>query len=199
METKIQETAGDPQTVDEARHAVEKSRQRISSTLDALEDRIVEKKHEIRERVDVLRPVRDQIAVRPFTAVAVAAGVGALLGSLGGSDDDEHRHSRSGRVRGRALSDDDRSELREWRKARRERLRARISTDHDEDDDGRDTSRFDALKHQLMGAVTTAVTTAVTKRVRRMAMDNINGLIGGDDGARQREGHRGSLDETRWS
>jgi hypothetical protein len=201
METRIQETAGDPRTVDEARHAVERSRQRISSTLDTLENRIVEKKHEIKERVDVLRPVRDQISQRPFTSVAVGLGVGALLGSIGGGDDDDHSHSRSGRVRGRSLSDDDRQELREWRKARKQRLRARMQNNDDDDDDDRDSSdsRLGALRHQLMGAVTAAVTTAVTKRVRQLAMDNISGLIGDDSrgsGSRQRDG---SSDDGRWS
>jgi ElaB/YqjD/DUF883 family membrane-anchored ribosome-binding protein len=189
MSTRTESTADEPRTVGEARDAVERSRQRISSTLDQLEDRIVEKKHEIRERVDVLRPVREQIAERPFTALAVAAGVGALLGSIGGGadDDDGHSHSRSGRVRGHSLSDDDRRELREWRRARKQRLRARL---HDDADDDRGSSRFDALKHQLMGAVTSAITTAVTKRVRQLAMDNIGGHDGNGAavrGARERE------------
>ena len=45
MSSRIEDVAVDPQTVDEAKDAVERSRQRISTTLDALEDRIVEKKH----------------------------------------------------------------------------------------------------------------------------------------------------------
>lgn len=188
MEIRTGETAEEPRTVDEARDAVERSRQRISSTLDRLEDRIVEKKHELQDRVDVFRPVRDQIAQRPFTAVAVGIGVGALLGSIGGGDDEEetHRHSRSGRVRGLPLSDDDRRELREWRRARKQRLRAAAARRHPGDDrderhGGHDdsSSRFDALKHQLLGAVTSAITTAVTQRVRSMAMNNISGLVGG--------------------
>jgi ElaB/YqjD/DUF883 family membrane-anchored ribosome-binding protein len=193
MSTKIDSPAGEPRTVDEARDAVERSRQRISTTLDQLEYRIVEKKHEIQDRVDVLRPVRDQIRERPFTALAVAAGVGALLGSLGGGDDDDfdgrHRHSRSGRVRGAELSEDDRQELREWRRARRNRLRTRLKESRDDgrdEHDDHEDSRFDALKHQLMGAVTSAITTAVTRRVRRLAMDNVSSIVdsvtgGGDD------------------
>jgi ElaB/YqjD/DUF883 family membrane-anchored ribosome-binding protein len=193
MDIRIDETAAEPQTVDEARDAVERSRQRISSTLDQLEDRIVEKKHELQDRADVLRPVRERIAERPFTAVAVAVGVGALLGSLGGGDDDEdsrtHRHARSGRMRGE-MSDTDRRELREWRKARKERLRATLDRHSDDSSgDSESTSRFDGLKHQLMGAVTAAITTAVTKRVRSMAMDNINSLIGGDESRHDRGRH----------
>jgi ElaB/YqjD/DUF883 family membrane-anchored ribosome-binding protein len=201
MSIRIEESGADsPQTVDEARGAVERSRQRISSTLDELEGRIVEKKHEIQQRADVLRPVREQIATRPFTAVAVGVGVGALLGSLGGGDD-EYSRRRSGRISGRALSDEDRTELLEWRRARRKRLRAamrrsRHEHDHDHerddqhDDDG--DSRFDALKHQLMGAVTSAITTALTRRVRRLAADNMNSVVdnvfGGDSG---HDRHRG--------
>jgi hypothetical protein len=198
MDTRTDDHAAEPRTVGEARDAVERSRERISSTLDRLEDRIVEKKHELQERVDVLRPVRERVVQRPLTAVMVGLGVGAFLGSLGGGDDEEHehRHARSGRLRGSALSDDERHELREWRKARRERLRssARRQRDDAEHEDG--GARFDGLKHQLMGAVTSAITTAVTRRVRRMAMDNISGMMGGgqtEDGrpSRERSGTRG--------
>jgi ElaB/YqjD/DUF883 family membrane-anchored ribosome-binding protein len=188
MSSRIDEPAGEPRTVDEARDAVERSRQRISSTLDALEERIVEKKHELQEKVDVLRPVRDQIVNRPFTAIAVGVGIGALLGSIGGGrDDEEHEHRRSGRIRG-VLEDRDRKELRKWRRARRERLRARSRHDHDDhddhdrDDDSGSGLRFDALRHQLMGAVTSAVTAAVTRKVRQYAMN----AIGGNGGSAQR-------------
>jgi ElaB/YqjD/DUF883 family membrane-anchored ribosome-binding protein len=197
MSTRIDEGTDTPQTVDQARDAVERSRQRISSTLDALEERIVEKKHEIQDRVDVMRPVREQIAERPFAAIAIGVGVGALLGSLGGGDDDEHTHRRSGRIRGRMLSDDDREELQEWRRSRKRRLRAAMQRQERENGRGSksgddDDSRFDALKHQLLGALTSAVTTAVTRRIRTMATQNVgsvmNGLLGGDDGDRSRGG-----------
>jgi ElaB/YqjD/DUF883 family membrane-anchored ribosome-binding protein len=178
MSSRIDESAGEPRTVDEARDAVERSRQQISSTLDRLEDRIVEKKHELQDRVDFLRPARDFIVDRPFTAIAVGIGVGALLGSLGGGHDDEHEHRRSGRVRGE-LTDRDRHELRAWRTARKDRLRAKLRSDH-ERDSGEDGSRFAGLRHQLMGAVTTALTTAITSRVRRFAMDSFSGENGGD-------------------
>jgi ElaB/YqjD/DUF883 family membrane-anchored ribosome-binding protein len=161
MSSSMEDVAVEPRTVDEARDAVERSRQRISSTLDALEGRIVEKKHEIQNRVDVLRPVRDQVERRPFTAVAVAVGVGALLGSIGGrgTEDEERQGRRDGKGR---LSEDDRTELREWRRMRRERLQARSR--HEHDDDG--SSRFDALKNQLAGAVTSAIGAVVTAKVR---------------------------------
>jgi ElaB/YqjD/DUF883 family membrane-anchored ribosome-binding protein len=184
MSSKMQEPADSPRTVDEARDAVEQSRQRISSTLDQLEGRIVEKKHELQDRADVLRPVRDRIAERPFTAVVVGIGVGALLGSLGGGSDTDERPRRGARrsARGSALSNDDRADLRRWRKARRERLQSisRVDRGDDDSDDRGDDDRFHlgALKHQLMGAVTSAITAAVTSRVREFARHNISQLTG---------------------
>ena len=161
------DVAVEPQTVDEAKDAVERSRQRISTTLDALEDRIVEKKHAMQDRMDVLRPVREQVSVRPLTAVAVAAGVGVLLGSLGGRDDrdESERDVRSSRSRrGKSgMSERDRAELREWRRMRRARLRSRSGSGRDAGDDG---GRLEALKHQLAGAVTSAIGAAVTARLR---------------------------------
>jgi ElaB/YqjD/DUF883 family membrane-anchored ribosome-binding protein len=187
MSSRTQDSTDAPRTVDEARDAVEQSRQRISSTLDQLEGRIVDKKHELQDRADVLRPVRVRIAEHPFTAVMVGVGVGALLGSLGGGSDDDrpHRARRSGR--GLDLSQDDRADLRRWRKARRERLQSisRVDrSDHDSDDRGDDDRGDDdrfhlgALKHQLMGAVTSAITAAVTSRVREFARHNISQLTG---------------------
>jgi ElaB/YqjD/DUF883 family membrane-anchored ribosome-binding protein len=184
MSSKMQEPADSPRTVGEARDAVEQSRQRISSTLDQLEDRIVEKKHELQDKADVLRPVRDRIVERPFTAVVVGVGVGALIGSLGGGSDTDERPRRGSRrsAGGGTLSDDDRADLRRWRKARRERLQSISRVDrgeHDSDDRGED-DRFHlgALKHQLMGAVTSAITAAVTSRVREFARHNIRQLTG---------------------
>lgn len=221
MSIRIEEEGTDsPQTVDEARDAVARSRERISSTLDALEDRIVEKKHEIQDRVDVLRPVREQIAERPLTAVMAGLAVGALLGALGGGDDDEYTRRRSGRISGHELDDDERDELKQWRRQRRKRLRAKLSRSavdsdwpelsrgrgrsrssgrgkaRDYDRDGRDDrsdSRFDALKHQLLGAVTSAITTAVTTRLRRMVMENVNSAV--DSAMGSSRDHRGSRDD----
>lgn len=189
MNGRSEEGGSAPRTVDEARDAVERSRQRISSTLDTLEDRIVEKKHELKDRADVLRPVRERIAARPFPAVAVAVGLGLLLGRLGGgSDSAELRHTRSGRLRGEALSPRDRSELRQWRRARRDRLRSMVRENGG--DAGRQDdvvgSSLDTLKHTLMGALTTAITAAVASRVREFAA----GRAGGDEHGEGNGGRR---------
>ena len=178
MASQTEYTAGEPRTVDEARDAVERSRQRIASTLDALEDRIVEKKHELQQKADVLRPVREQVVQRPFTAVALAVGVGALLGTMGGSDADDAPRSRSGgRHRdGGYLSAAERKERREWRKQRHERWENRNrQREREEEDERRGPSSFDNLKNQLMGAVTTAIGAAVTAKVRDLTGTSNNG------------------------
>ena len=72
----------DPQTVEEARRAVEASRGRMADTLEAIEDRLVSKKQQIENRMDVMRPVKDRVRARPWPALAVAFGVGVLLWRL---------------------------------------------------------------------------------------------------------------------
>jgi ElaB/YqjD/DUF883 family membrane-anchored ribosome-binding protein len=165
----------EPQTVDQARDAVERSRERISATLDRLEDRIVEKKQELQEKADVFRPVKNQVRQRPLIAIAVAVGVGALVGSLGRGR--ENRASLK-----QPLTDEDaRRELREWREHRRERLRA-LAAGADPYHVRRSSrsSRFDTLKGQLMGAATTAITAALTARLKEFARGS-----GGRDSSRR--------------
>lgn len=183
MSSRTEYTADEPRTVDEARDAVERSRQRISSTLDALEDRIVEKKHALQQRADVFRPVKEQVAQRPFTAVAVAVGVGALLGSLGGRDSDDRssrgddRSSRgeSRRDRDGYLSAEERRELREWRKHRHERWEARSRVrERQYEDEHSGPSGLDKFKNQLMGAVTSAIGAAVTAKVKDLTGTGTN-------------------------
>jgi ElaB/YqjD/DUF883 family membrane-anchored ribosome-binding protein len=168
MSSRIDDVAVKPQTVDEAKDAVERSRQRISTTLDALEGRIVDKKHAMQDRMDVLRPVREQVTQRPFTVVAVALGVGALLGSLGGRDESEREvHAPRTRPGRSGLSDGERHELREWRRMRSDRLRARARSRREHEDEG--GSRMESLKHQLAGAVTSAIGAAVSARLKEFS------------------------------
>jgi ElaB/YqjD/DUF883 family membrane-anchored ribosome-binding protein len=71
-----------PRTVEEARNAVVASRERMSDTLDAIENRLVTKKQEITDRMDVMRPVKKQVRSRPWPALALAFGVGFLFWKL---------------------------------------------------------------------------------------------------------------------
>jgi ElaB/YqjD/DUF883 family membrane-anchored ribosome-binding protein len=160
-----------PRPVDEERDAAEQSRQRIARTLDRLEERIVEEKHEP-GGTELLRSISDRVRDRPLTALAIAAGVGALLGAIGGRD----RHYRE-------LEDDERAEP----SARRGRHR---STRADFDDEqwpprhSAGSAAFAAIRAQLIGAATTAIAAAITSRVadraRRNAQDH-QGEDGPDD------------------
>ena len=69
----------EPRNVEEARQAVQESRERMASTLDALEQQLTTKKQELEAKVDVLRPVKRRVRKRPLIALAVAFGVGVLL------------------------------------------------------------------------------------------------------------------------
>jgi len=79
----------EPRTVAEARRAVQASRERMSDTLEAIEDRLVSKKQQIEERMDVLRPIKKRVRSRPWPALAVAFGVGVLLWKMRGAREEE--------------------------------------------------------------------------------------------------------------
>ncbi len=70
------------QSVRDARRAIEESRARMADTLNAIEHRIVSKKDEIEQKMDVMRPVKRQVRARPWPALAVAFGVGVMLWKL---------------------------------------------------------------------------------------------------------------------
>lgn len=70
----------EPRNLEEARQAVAESRERLSGTLDDIGYSLTVKKQEIEARVDVLRPVKRRVRSRPLAAVAVALGVGLLIG-----------------------------------------------------------------------------------------------------------------------
>lgn len=69
----------EPETVEEARRAVEASRARMSDTLNALQHQITHKKEQLEAKMDVMRPVKSKVRARPLVALAVAFGVGLLL------------------------------------------------------------------------------------------------------------------------
>jgi len=154
-----QAPAESPRDVAEARAAVEMSRARISATIDELEERIVDKKEELRDRLDVVRPVRALVAAAPLVALGIAAGTGLLLGLA----------SRGGRKRRREveLSEVDRDALLRWRRARRKRL---LDTAEHE------LPRFDRpsrlgrlvrdLAHEFAGAATAMLASQLVDRVK---------------------------------
>ena len=137
----------EPRGVEQAREEVVRSRARISETLDQLEGRLVDKKHELRDKLDVKKRVHDAVDKRPLAAVGVAAGVGFLLGILGGG--------KGGH------GDADSEELRELlREARENGDAPAISV-------GRQHPSFwQEARAQLVGALTAALVTAVAERMR---------------------------------
>lgn len=72
-----QVTSDDPDVV---RGEIERTRQRMSSTIDEIEDVLLRKKGEIQERLDVTAPVRE----RPWAFAGGVFGTGLLLGFLTG-------------------------------------------------------------------------------------------------------------------
>jgi ElaB/YqjD/DUF883 family membrane-anchored ribosome-binding protein len=82
MATQRSLTRAEPQNVEEARRAVVESRDRMSDTLDAIEHRLVSKKQEWTDRIDVMGTMKKRIRARPWPAVAAALGVGILWWKL---------------------------------------------------------------------------------------------------------------------
>ncbi len=72
----------DARTVEEARRVVQAARERMSDTLDEIEYRLLSKKQQLEDRMDVLRPIKKHVRARPWPALAVAFGVGVLLWKL---------------------------------------------------------------------------------------------------------------------
>lgn len=122
----------EPQSTEEARRAIEQTRGRISSTLDAIEDRIGTTREEIKDRIDVVTPARERIREHRGMSLGIAFGAGLLLALMtGGGEmrggDHERRHRTRMRARDEAMLDEeDRKELRRWRAERRARLGHRM-------------------------------------------------------------------------
>jgi len=106
----------EPASTDEARRAIEETRGRISATLDEIEGRIEEARENIREKVDVTRPVRNRLREHPLPGIGIAFGAGLVLGLLTGGGDKKGK-------RREMPSEEERKAYRRWREERRERLR----------------------------------------------------------------------------
>ncbi len=144
----------EPKTTEEALLAAEESRGRISATLDEIEDRIDETREQIREKANVLRPVRSRIRENPLPMIGAAAGAGLVLGLLTGGEEHEKK---------RMLDKDARRDLREWRAERRERMREHL-----------DRERREAAMHEegpsmlghLAGTLASAAMAGLVARMR---------------------------------
>jgi hypothetical protein len=69
----------------DARADIEATRARMSDTIDEIEGALVRKKEEIRDRLDIVAPVREN----PWPSMGIALGAGLVLGLLTGGGDDE--------------------------------------------------------------------------------------------------------------
>jgi ElaB/YqjD/DUF883 family membrane-anchored ribosome-binding protein len=83
-----------PKDSDAAREEIERTRTRMSETIDEIEDVLLRKKAEIRTRLDVVARLRE----KPLLVVGVALGAGVLLGLITGGRDRSDDHANSGRA-----------------------------------------------------------------------------------------------------
>lgn len=152
--------AASPQSVAEARLVVEASRQRISATLDELEDRFIDRKQQLRRRLDVVRPVRRFVGRRPLAGVALAAGAGLLLGVLGRGSDEEEEEAELGEAEVAAI--------RRWRRERRKHLLSAAEDELPGFEAPRSGFRrmFRDMTHELAGAATALLIATLVERIR---------------------------------
>jgi AcrR family transcriptional regulator len=85
----------EPDTVEEARLAIAVTRERMAATINAIEARVEEKKEEIKERVDVLRPLRERVRDQPWVTLGIIAAAGLIVGLLTRGDDGEDEDQRA--------------------------------------------------------------------------------------------------------
>lgn len=165
-----------PGSVEQARSEVARSRARISETLDQLEERLADKQQALREKLDVKKRVNDVVDRRPLGAVAAAAGVGFLLGLIGGRGGSDH-----------VMDEDEREELRALlHEARENGGTPTISV-------GRSHPSFwQETRAQLVGALTATLIAAVAERLRPHEQTHTNVVEDGDlePGPRRRPSKR---------
>ncbi|HET7322219.1 MAG TPA: hypothetical protein VFI96_06965 [Longimicrobiaceae bacterium] len=126
-----------------ARDDIQRTRERMSGTIDEIEGALLRKKEEIRERFDLMGRVRE----RPLEALGIALGAGLLLGlATGGSDEDEE--DREASRRGWSYDEGDRAEMWE-RRARRLLSIAREQEDEIDRLQGRSGGRYDRYAEDL--------------------------------------------------
>jgi len=150
-----------PRSVVEARLAVASSRERISATLDELEGRISDKKEALRDRIDVVRPVRAVVGAAPLVAMVAATGAGLLVGLAS--------RGRRKRVSEVQLSEEDRAAISRWRSERRKRLLETAGNElpRFEPPPSRFRRLFRDVAHDLAGAATALLVAQLVERVKR--------------------------------
>jgi ElaB/YqjD/DUF883 family membrane-anchored ribosome-binding protein len=84
-----QEIRIQPETPEAARAEIERTRERISGTLDEIEVAILRKKQRLQEQVDVRARIRE----RPMEAAGVVLGLGLLIGFLTGGGEKKAREN----------------------------------------------------------------------------------------------------------
>jgi hypothetical protein len=88
------------------RDEIERTRARMSQTIDSIETALLRKKEQIEEKLDVTAPVRERVQSQPLMYAGGVFGAGLLLGFLtGGKDEDveEIRRLREQMSRGGAV------------------------------------------------------------------------------------------------
>jgi hypothetical protein len=74
---------GRPSDPDEMRQEIDRTRQRISFTLDSIEDQLVRRKQEVWAKA-TFQPVRRAIAREPWRSMAIAFAVGYIVAAIRG-------------------------------------------------------------------------------------------------------------------
>src|SRR5690606_41116460 len=72
----------EPRSLAEARSAIEHTRDRLSGTLDALDDRMQRARRRIRAKAEAVSRAADPLRRRPLAGMAIAFGVGVFLGRM---------------------------------------------------------------------------------------------------------------------